>query len=77
MGPQGTEVLGSIRKLSSKTEDVIDGVARPLRPYLPGLGRFLIVVTFLEDALRILTQITGTEIISFVFSTFLLTWNSI
>ena len=24
--------------------------------YLPAIGRFLIVVTFLEDALRILTQ---------------------
>ena len=24
--------------------------------YLPAVGRFLIVVTFLEDALRILTQ---------------------
>jgi ER-derived vesicles protein len=26
------------------------------RRYLPAIGRFLIVVTFLEDALRILTQ---------------------
>jgi hypothetical protein len=27
-----------------------------LKPHLPTIGRFLIVVTFLEDALRILTQ---------------------
>jgi len=27
-----------------------------MKPYLPAIGRFLIVVTFLEDALRILTQ---------------------
>jgi hypothetical protein len=27
-----------------------------LRRYLPAIGRFLIVVTFLEDALRIITQ---------------------
>lgn len=26
------------------------------RRYLPAIGRFLIVVTFLEDALRIVTQ---------------------
>lgn len=26
------------------------------RSYLPAIGRFLIVVTFLEDALRIMTQ---------------------
>lgn len=28
----------------------------PLCRYLPAIGRFLIVVTFLEDALRIITQ---------------------
>ena len=27
-----------------------------MRRYMPAIGRFLIVVTFLEDALRILTQ---------------------
>lgn len=27
-----------------------------LYSYLPAIGRFLIVVTFLEDALRIITQ---------------------
>lgn len=27
-----------------------------LNSYLPAIGRFLIVVTFLEDALRIITQ---------------------
>lgn len=31
-------------------------LAEPVKPYLPAIGRFLIVVTFLEDALRILTQ---------------------
>lgn len=59
MGPQGTEALGIIRGFSERAEDLMDTLARPLRPYLPGVGRFLIVVTFLEDALRILTQITG------------------
>lgn len=27
-----------------------------MRRYLPAIGRFLIVVTFLEDTLRIMTQ---------------------
>ena len=31
-------------------------VSDPIKPYLPAIGRFLIVVTFLEDALRIITQ---------------------
>lgn len=30
--------------------------ADKLSSYMPAIGRFLIVVTFLEDALRILTQ---------------------
>ena len=59
LGPSGTENLEKFRRTSSKIEDAIDGWTRPVRPYLPGLGRFLIVVTFLEDALRILTQISG------------------
>ncbi|KAK4057411.1 ER-derived vesicles protein erv29 [Microbotryomycetes sp. JL221] len=53
----GTENMEKFRKANSKVEDLIDQYTRPVRPFLPGLGRFLIVVTFLEDALRILTQI--------------------
>lgn len=59
LGPQATENLAHVRQVSSRMEDAVDGYTRPIRPYLPGLGRFLIVVTFLEDALRILTQISG------------------
>lgn len=47
------------RQISSKAEDWIDAASRPVRPYLPGLGRFLIVVTFLEDAIRIISQMDG------------------
>ncbi|CDH55919.1 surf4-domain-containing protein [Lichtheimia corymbifera JMRC:FSU:9682] len=45
-----------VESFSSKAEDVIDRVGQPLKPYIPAIGRFLIVVTFLEDALRIATQ---------------------
>lgn len=62
LGPAATENLERVRQHSSKLEDKIDGWTRPIRPYLPGIGRFLIVVTFLEDALRILTQITGQSV---------------
>ncbi|GAA5912899.1 hypothetical protein JCM8208_002076 [Rhodotorula glutinis] len=57
-GPAGVEQLEKARKVSDKIEDRLDGLARPIRPWLPGMGRFLIVVTFLEDALRILTQLS-------------------
>ena len=45
-----------LEDFSSKAEDIIDRVGQPLKPYIPVIGRFLIVVTFLEDALRISTQ---------------------
>ncbi|EGO52491.1 hypothetical protein NEUTE1DRAFT_118802 [Neurospora tetrasperma FGSC 2508] len=48
--------LDAIRKQTSKIEDVLDSFSEPIKPYLPAIGRFLIVVTFIEDALRIMTQ---------------------
>ncbi|KAI1143332.1 SURF4-domain-containing protein [Hypoxylon sp. FL0543] len=48
--------LDAIREQTSKIEDILDTVSEPIKPYLPAIGRFLIVVTFLEDALRIITQ---------------------
>ncbi|KAI9801994.1 MAG: hypothetical protein M1825_003050 [Sarcosagium campestre] len=48
--------LDAIREQTSKIEDWLDTMSEPLKPYLPAIGRFLIVVTFLEDALRIITQ---------------------
>ncbi|BGP35010.1 ER-derived vesicles protein erv29 [Rhodotorula toruloides] len=57
-GQAGVEQLEKVRKVSDRVEDRLEGWARPIRPWLPGIGRFLIVVTFLEDALRILTQLS-------------------
>lgn len=48
--------LDAIREQTSKLEDLLDTYSDPIKPYLPAIGRFLIVVTFLEDALRIMTQ---------------------
>jgi uncharacterized membrane protein YphA (DoxX/SURF4 family) len=49
-------VLDQVRTYTSKIEDMLDSVSEPIKPYLPAIGRFLIVVTFIEDALRIMTQ---------------------
>ncbi|PNY27825.1 Surfeit locus protein 4-like protein [Tolypocladium capitatum] len=49
-------ILDQVRPYTSKVEDVLDSLSEPLKPYLPAIGRFLIVVTFLEDALRMITQ---------------------
>ncbi|KAK0446028.1 SURF4 family-domain-containing protein [Desarmillaria tabescens] len=48
--------LEKLRTISKTIEDNIEIYTQPLKPHLPAIGRFLIVVTFLEDALRIMTQ---------------------
>jgi len=48
--------IAKIRAISAKVEDLLEVYSQPLRPHLPTIGRFLIVVTFLEDSLRISTQ---------------------
>ncbi|KAI0030360.1 SURF4-domain-containing protein [Vararia minispora EC-137] len=48
--------LERIRAVGKQIEDYIEIYSQPLRPHLPTIGRFMIVVTFFEDALRILTQ---------------------
>ncbi|OLL24394.1 Surfeit locus protein 4 [Neolecta irregularis DAH-3] len=53
---ESSDIISQVRAQTSKIEDILDTISEPIKPYLPGIGRFLIVVTFLEDALRILTQ---------------------
>lgn len=48
--------LEKIRVLGKTIEDNVEIYSQPLRPHLPAIGRFMIIVTFLEDALRIMTQ---------------------
>lgn len=45
-----------VASLSASLEALIDKISTPIRPYLPVVARFLLVVTFLEDSLRIVTQ---------------------
>uniref|UniRef100_A0A060T0U8 ARAD1C18414p n=1 Tax=Blastobotrys adeninivorans TaxID=409370 RepID=A0A060T0U8_BLAAD len=42
--------------LSEQVDNMLGVVARPVKPFLPAIGRFLIVVTFIEDAFRIMSQ---------------------
>lgn len=48
--------LEKARQLGKTVEDNVEIYTQPLKPHLPAIGRFLIVVTFLEDSIRILTQ---------------------
>jgi hypothetical protein len=45
-----------LRAFAQSVEENVAIYAQPLKPHLPTIGRFLIIVTFLEDALRIVTQ---------------------
>ena len=45
-----------LRAFASTVEDNIEIYSQPLKPHMPAIGRFLIVVTFLEDSLRIVSQ---------------------
>ncbi|EGO29437.1 hypothetical protein SERLADRAFT_457175 [Serpula lacrymans var. lacrymans S7.9] len=48
--------LEKLRAFGTQVEDAVEIYVQPLKPHLPAIGRFLIVVTFYEDALRIITQ---------------------
>ncbi|GBE87403.1 SURF4-domain-containing protein [Sparassis latifolia] len=50
------EPLEKLRTFARTFEDNVEIYTQPLKPHLPAIGRFLIVVTFLEDSLRIITQ---------------------
>ncbi|KAI8986496.1 SURF4 family-domain-containing protein [Pilobolus umbonatus] len=45
-----------MENFSNKAEDILDKFGQPLKPYIPAMSRFLIVATFFEDSLRIITQ---------------------
>lgn len=48
--------MDQLNKASLRAETLLNNFASPLRPYLSHIGRFLLLVTFLEDALRIFFQ---------------------
>lgn len=45
-----------VREVSQQVEQALNQIASPIKPYLAHIGRFLLVVTFFEDALRIFWQ---------------------
>ena len=41
-----------IKETATKFEAFLERASGPIKPYLPAIARFLLVVTFLEDSLR-------------------------
>ncbi|EGG02855.1 uncharacterized protein MELLADRAFT_109819 [Melampsora larici-populina 98AG31] len=54
--PVPTDTKSQLKTISSHIESIIESISKPLKPHLPRFGRFLLVSTFFEDALRILSQ---------------------
>ncbi|KAJ3321713.1 hypothetical protein HDU76_014036 [Blyttiomyces sp. JEL0837] len=50
--------METVKEVANKFEAVLEQIAQPIKPYLPTIARFLLVITFLEDSLRITTQWT-------------------
>lgn len=48
--------MDQLKKISAAIEEKLEVAAGPLKPHVPLIARFLLVVTFLEDSLRIVTQ---------------------
>ncbi|KAJ3129679.1 hypothetical protein HK098_000458 [Nowakowskiella sp. JEL0407] len=48
--------MDQLNEFSTQVEKTIDAISQPVKPYLPVIARFLLVVTFLEDSLRIISQ---------------------
>lgn len=52
----GETAIESIHRIAQKIDENLGELGQPLKPYLPTIGRVLVVATFLEDCWRILTQ---------------------
>ncbi|KAJ1972933.1 ER-derived vesicles protein erv29 [Dimargaris verticillata] len=48
--------MDQVQQYTFKLEDALDKVASPLKPHIPVIARFLLVVTFLEDTVRLIMQ---------------------
>lgn len=48
--------LAKVHKYMDKFDEFLGKYGAPIKPYLPFIGRFLIVATFLEDGVRIVSQ---------------------
>ena len=48
--------MTSIQSAADKFETILDDIGRPVKPWLPFIARFLLTITFTEDAVRLLYQ---------------------
>lgn len=51
-----TSFLEKVQQYSENFDQYLGEIGAPIKPWLPALGRFLIVATFFEDGIRIFSQ---------------------
>ncbi|GMM28869.1 Erv29 protein [Martiniozyma asiatica (nom. inval.)] len=56
MIPSDNEHVKKFERASDQLDEYLDKYLGFFKPYVPAIGRFLIVATFLEDSLRIISQ---------------------
>ncbi|GMF06143.1 unnamed protein product [Ambrosiozyma monospora] len=54
--PSDNPNVKKFEQVTQKVEDIIDQYLGGAKPYVPSIGRTFIVATFIEDAIRIVTQ---------------------
>lgn len=49
-----SDLKDKVQEFTGKFEKYIEVVAEPIKPLLPAIARFLLVVTFVEDTIRLM-----------------------
>lgn len=52
-------IISRMHKYAHSADERLSELGAPFKPYLPTIGRLLVVITFLEDTYRILTEYRG------------------
>jgi hypothetical protein len=56
MGDSSYHIYNEYNTSVTKNEMFFERLGKPVKPYLADIGRFLVIATFYEDALRIIFQ---------------------
>lgn len=56
LGEGATRALAQAQQYSEQVDELLGRVGAPVKPWLPAAGRFLMVATFFEDGLRLVSQ---------------------
>ena len=56
---KSSTLFNKVHDYAHRADEKLSQLGSPIKPYLPTIGRLLVVITFLEDTYRILTDYSG------------------